>query len=114
MTGWKEKLPAMYHGHFAYIDFENLGVATPNRPIWINLIRRPLDRLVSYYYFLRYGDDFRVNKVLREKMICTVDFVREHPLSTYADFPAFLTPSPLLYAFHATYQSITYAYFPSF
>jgi len=62
VTGWKEKLPAMYHGHFAYIDFENLGVATP-RPVWINLVRRPLDRLVSYYYFLRYGDDFRVNKI---------------------------------------------------
>ena len=29
--------------------------------------------------------------------------IREYPLSTYADFPAFLTPSPLLYAFHATY-----------
>jgi len=62
VTGWKEKLPAMYHGHFSYIDFENLGVAPP-RPVWINLVRRPLDRLVSYYYFLRYGDDFRVNKV---------------------------------------------------
>ena len=65
VTGWREKLPALYHGHFAYIDFENLGVAsTPLRPLWINLVRRPLDRLVSYYYFLRYGDDFRVNKVI--------------------------------------------------
>ena len=63
VTGWKEKLPALYHGHFAYIDFENLGVASTPRPVWINLVRRPLDRLVSYYYFLRYGDDFRVNKI---------------------------------------------------
>ena len=61
----------MYHGHFAYIDFENLGVATP-RPVWINLVRRPLDRLVSYYYFLRYGDDFRVNKVRLRSPGCKI------------------------------------------
>lgn len=62
ITQWQGKRPALYHGHFGYIDFEQMGISGPS-PIYINMIRRPLDRLVSYYYFLRYGDDFRVNKI---------------------------------------------------
>ncbi|KAJ8311238.1 LOW QUALITY PROTEIN: hypothetical protein KUTeg_011195, partial [Tegillarca granosa] len=57
ITEWHEKKPALYHGHLAYIEFSRFGIA--KKPVYINLIRNPLDRLISYYYFVRYGDDFR-------------------------------------------------------
>jgi len=54
ITEWNDR-PLLLHGHFSYFNPRKLGIQF--YPIYINIIRRPLDRLVSYYYFLRYGDD---------------------------------------------------------
>ncbi|XP_043554654.1 heparan sulfate 2-O-sulfotransferase 1 isoform X1 [Chiloscyllium plagiosum] len=57
VTTWKEMKPGFYHGHVAYLDFAKYGVK--KKPIYVNVIRDPIERLVSYYYFLRFGDDYR-------------------------------------------------------
>lgn len=55
--------PLLLHGHFVYLSFDQFG--SPIRPIYVNMIRDPLERLASYYYFIRFGDDFRPNLTRR-------------------------------------------------
>eukprot|EP00117_Sycon_ciliatum_P042696 scpid75685/ scgid31021/ Heparan sulfate 2-O-sulfotransferase 1 len=70
VTTWGKRLPGFYHGHIVYIDFARFG-APP--PLFIQLVRDPIERMVSYYYFLRYGDDYRPN-LTRSRMGDSMSF----------------------------------------
>ena len=48
------------HGHFYHINFRKYGIF--NKYIYINLLRDPLDRLISKYYFVRFGGDFKLGR----------------------------------------------------
>ncbi|XP_070562686.1 uronyl 2-sulfotransferase-like [Ptychodera flava] len=45
--------PFIYDRHVYYTPFQRFG---SKNPVWINLIRDPLRRFISLYYFKRFGD----------------------------------------------------------
>ncbi|XP_002740653.1 uronyl 2-sulfotransferase-like [Saccoglossus kowalevskii] len=45
--------PYIYNRHIDYVDFSRFG---SEQPYGINLIRDPLDRTISFYYYTRFGD----------------------------------------------------------
>lgn len=49
----------LVHGHFYHLNFNRFGIG--HDYVYINILRDPLDRLVSKYYFIRFGDDHRPN-----------------------------------------------------
>ena len=59
MIGWFVELygksgtvPLSYDRHLHYIDSEALGIPRHRRANWINVIRDPMERIVSLYYYL--------------------------------------------------------------
>ncbi|KAM3173880.1 hypothetical protein ACTXT7_011687 [Hymenolepis weldensis] len=47
------------HGHFYHLNFHQFGHG--HDLVYVNILRDPLERLVSKYYFIRFGDDHRPN-----------------------------------------------------
>ena len=45
--------PLVYMNHLRFVDFTMFG---KKQPIYFNVVREPIERFVSFYYFRRFGD----------------------------------------------------------
>ena len=65
-------VPKLKHFRVPVFSVCRLGFAQ-RKPVYINIVRNPLDRLLSYYYFVRYGDNFRPmvrRRKWEDKLVC--------------------------------------------
>ncbi|XP_035681319.1 uronyl 2-sulfotransferase-like [Branchiostoma floridae] len=46
--------PSIYERHIFYVDFHQFGL---QQPMYINLVRDPLEQRISGYYYMRFGRD---------------------------------------------------------
>ncbi|XP_071854226.1 heparan sulfate 2-O-sulfotransferase hst-2-like isoform X2 [Apostichopus japonicus] len=56
--------PTFFHGHQRFVDFEG-----EEGPIYISVIREPIARYVSWYYFMRHGDSDMNNTQQLQNML---------------------------------------------
>lgn len=61
VSGLLQSSNLFLHGHFYFINFHSFG--SLSSVVYINCVRDPLERLISKYYFVRFGDDHRPNHV---------------------------------------------------
>jgi hypothetical protein len=58
-------LPVLFHKHRRFLDFRPFGAP---QPTFINVLRHPVDRAVSQFYYERWGDRFNAYKEAEIKL----------------------------------------------
>ncbi|XP_002740642.1 uronyl 2-sulfotransferase-like [Saccoglossus kowalevskii] len=92
--------PFIYNRHVNFVDFARYGV---DQPYWINQIRDPLNRTVSFFYYTRFGDGMSVRDTSGRNVDLTFDdcVLKNHPecniTNTFAIIPYFCGQDPGCY-----------------
>jgi len=65
------------HGHYRYVSTDNL----PENPVYLSMLRDPLSRFESHFYFMRHGDD----DISKEQLILKLGKASALPNETLDD-----------------------------
>jgi len=74
LEGYAKDQKVLFTRHQYFINFDTIG--WKDQPLYMNLIRDPVDRFVSFYYFSRYGNK-RAQDAGRSKQQVPNDLVNE-------------------------------------